>query len=169
MTFSSDAIDYSQGLLGPSLAHPFGTDDLGRDLLARALLGGRVSTAVGVVAVLIAITLGTFVGRGREPGMDGSPRQPDIPVKPQLGLWDAVSIIVGIVIGSSIYKTPPLIFNNVHSPWEGLGVWAVRSWEHSLTTLVTLVGAWAVCYGVGEIFAAFSLRLAAKRTERLVG
>jgi peptide/nickel transport system permease protein len=59
---SSDAIDYSQGLLGPSLAHPFGTDDLGRDLLARVLLGGRVSMAVGVFAVLIAITLGTSVG-----------------------------------------------------------------------------------------------------------
>jgi peptide/nickel transport system permease protein len=59
---SSDAIDYSQGLLGPSLQHPFGTDDLGRDLLARVLLGGRVSMAVGVVAVLIAITLGTTVG-----------------------------------------------------------------------------------------------------------
>jgi peptide/nickel transport system permease protein len=59
---SSDAIDYSAGLLGPSLAHPFGTDDLGRDLLARALLGGRVSMAVGVVAVLIMITLGTTIG-----------------------------------------------------------------------------------------------------------
>ncbi|MCA1647019.1 MAG: ABC transporter permease [Chloroflexi bacterium] len=59
---SSDAIDYGAGLLGPSPAHPFGTDDLGRDLLARALLGGRVSMAVGVVAVLIAITLGTTVG-----------------------------------------------------------------------------------------------------------
>ncbi len=59
---SSDAIDYSQGLLGPSVQHPFGTDDLGRDLLARVLLGGRVSMAVGVVAVLIAITLGTTVG-----------------------------------------------------------------------------------------------------------
>jgi peptide/nickel transport system permease protein len=59
---SADTIDYSQGLLGPSLQHPFGTDDLGRDLLARALLGGRVSMAVGVVAVLIAITLGTFIG-----------------------------------------------------------------------------------------------------------
>src|ERR671939_1759362 len=56
------AIDYGQGLLGPSLQHPFGTDDLGRDLLARAMLGGRVSMAVGVVAVLIAITLGTTVG-----------------------------------------------------------------------------------------------------------
>jgi peptide/nickel transport system permease protein len=58
----TDAIDYSQGLLGPSIAHPFGTDDLGRDLLARALIGGRVSMAVGVVAVLIAISLGTLIG-----------------------------------------------------------------------------------------------------------
>jgi peptide/nickel transport system permease protein len=58
----SDTIDYSAGLLGPSLQHPFGTDDLGRDLLARAMLGGRVSMAVGVVAVLIAITLGTLLG-----------------------------------------------------------------------------------------------------------
>jgi len=58
----ADAIDYSQGLQPPSLEHPFGTDDLGRDLLARALLGGRVSMSVGVVAVLIAITVGTTVG-----------------------------------------------------------------------------------------------------------
>src|SRR5438067_12448847 len=59
---SPDAIDYSQGLLGPSVQHPFGTDGLGRDLLARALLGGRVSMAVGIAAVVIAITLGTVVG-----------------------------------------------------------------------------------------------------------
>jgi peptide/nickel transport system permease protein len=59
---STDAIDYSSSLLGPSLQHPFGTDDLGRDLLARTMLGGRVSMAVGVVAVLIAITLGTLIG-----------------------------------------------------------------------------------------------------------
>src|SRR5262245_48327415 len=59
---SPDAIDYSASLQPPSLQHPFGTDDLGRDLLARAMLGGRVSMAVGVVAVLIAITLGTCIG-----------------------------------------------------------------------------------------------------------
>jgi peptide/nickel transport system permease protein len=58
----TNTIDYGSGLLGPSLQHPFGTDDLGRDLLARAMLGGRVSMAVGVVAVLIAITLGTTIG-----------------------------------------------------------------------------------------------------------
>lgn len=57
-----DRVNYSGGLLGPSATHPFGTDDLGHDLLARALWGGRVSIAVGVVAVFMAITLGTFVG-----------------------------------------------------------------------------------------------------------
>lgn len=50
------------GLQGPSLAHPFGTDDLGRDVLARCLFGGRVSMAVGVTAMLIGIIVGTVVG-----------------------------------------------------------------------------------------------------------
>ncbi|MBV9579128.1 MAG: ABC transporter permease, partial [Chloroflexi bacterium] len=59
---SPDTIDYSASLQPPSLQHPFGTDDLGRDLLARTMLGGRVSMAVGVVAVLVAVTLGTLVG-----------------------------------------------------------------------------------------------------------
>jgi peptide/nickel transport system permease protein len=57
-----DAIDFTQALHGPSLAHPFGTDDLGRDLMARILLGGRVSMAVGVTAMLLSITVGTLVG-----------------------------------------------------------------------------------------------------------
>ena len=55
-------IQFSRGLEGPSFEHPFGTDDLGRDLLARALFGGRVSIAVGITAVLLAITLGTTIG-----------------------------------------------------------------------------------------------------------
>src|SRR6266567_2487478 len=49
-----------------------------------------------------------------------------------------------------------------------LGVWAVRSWQRSLLTLVTLVGVWAIFLGVSEIFAAFSLREGAKRVQRLV-
>jgi peptide/nickel transport system permease protein len=58
----ADALDYAAGLQPPSAQHPFGTDDLGRDLLARTLLGGRVSMTVGVVAMLIAVTVGTLVG-----------------------------------------------------------------------------------------------------------
>jgi uncharacterized membrane protein HdeD (DUF308 family) len=49
-----------------------------------------------------------------------------------------------------------------------LGVWAVRSWERSLLTLVTLVGVWAIFHGVSEIFAAFSLRQGGRRVEQLV-
>jgi uncharacterized membrane protein HdeD (DUF308 family) len=49
-----------------------------------------------------------------------------------------------------------------------LGVWAVRSWERSLLTFVTLVGVWAIVLGVNEIFAAFSLREAGKQAERVI-
>ena len=46
----------------PSAAHPFGTDDLGRDLATRILYGGRVSLSIGLLAVSVAITVGTLVG-----------------------------------------------------------------------------------------------------------
>jgi peptide/nickel transport system permease protein len=57
-----DEIDFKAKLKGPSWAHPLGTDDLGQDLLARMLYGGRISLAVGVAAMLIAITVGTLIG-----------------------------------------------------------------------------------------------------------
>ena len=57
-----DDIDFAVKLTGPSLAHPFGTDDLGQDLLARILYGGRISMAVGLAAMLIAILLGMVIG-----------------------------------------------------------------------------------------------------------
>jgi len=46
----------------PSLAHPFGTDDLGRDLATRILYGGRVSLSIGLLAVTVAVSIGTLVG-----------------------------------------------------------------------------------------------------------
>ena len=55
----------------------------------------------------------------------------------ELGLWDAVSVIVGIVVGVSIFKAPPAVFSNVGSPWEGIAAWGLGG-------LVALVG--ALCY-----------------------
>lgn len=55
-------IDFGAKLAGPTLAHPFGTDDLGQDVLARMLYGGRISLAVGFAAMLIAVFFGTLVG-----------------------------------------------------------------------------------------------------------
>lgn len=49
-------------LLGPSWAHPFGTDDLGRDTLARIIHGAQVSLEVGLVAITIALVAGTLIG-----------------------------------------------------------------------------------------------------------
>ncbi|MFD3440372.1 ABC transporter permease [Streptomyces sp. NPDC058685] len=56
------AVDLSMKLQPPSLAHPFGTDDVGRDLLLRCVYGLRISLLVGVVAALVATVIGTLVG-----------------------------------------------------------------------------------------------------------
>jgi len=55
-------IDFTSKLDNPSWKHLMGTDDLGRDLLARVLYGGRISLAVGLAAMLMAVTVGVFIG-----------------------------------------------------------------------------------------------------------
>ena len=55
-------IDFAAKLQGPSWNHPLGTDDLGQDLLARLIYGGRISIAVGVAAMVVAIFFGLLVG-----------------------------------------------------------------------------------------------------------
>lgn len=55
-------IDFSARLANPSLRHPFGTDDLGQDLFARMLYGGRISLAVGLSAMLMSLTVGVIIG-----------------------------------------------------------------------------------------------------------
>lgn len=60
--YDATFIDIRARNQGPSLAHPLGTDQLGRDMLARMMAGGRVSVAVGITAMLISILLGTLIG-----------------------------------------------------------------------------------------------------------
>ena len=60
--FEANAIDIRSRNQGPSFIHPFGTDQLGRDTLARMLAGGRTSIAVGLCAMVLTIFLGTFIG-----------------------------------------------------------------------------------------------------------
>ncbi|HUL68534.1 MAG TPA: ABC transporter permease [Burkholderiaceae bacterium] len=55
-------IDFAASLAPPSLAHPFGTDDLGQDLFARMLYGGRISLSVGLTAMLMSLTVGVIIG-----------------------------------------------------------------------------------------------------------
>ena len=49
-------------LLGPSASHPFGTDDLGRDMLSRVMYGARISLMVGLLSVVFGTLVGTVIG-----------------------------------------------------------------------------------------------------------
>ncbi|MDR1866845.1 MAG: ABC transporter permease [Treponema sp.] len=60
--YDPDTIDVLHRFEGPSVKHWFGTDDLGRDYLTRILYGGRISLAVGIVAMSISTIIGVFVG-----------------------------------------------------------------------------------------------------------
>jgi peptide/nickel transport system permease protein len=61
-TVAINDIDFTARLKTPSWAHPMGTDDLGQDIFARMLYGGRISIAVGLAAMLMAIFVGVLIG-----------------------------------------------------------------------------------------------------------
>jgi len=56
------AADFEHAFQGPSLAHPLGTDEIGRDVLSRIIYGTRLSLAVGVISVALALVIGVFLG-----------------------------------------------------------------------------------------------------------
>ena len=56
------SIDLASTLAGPSRAHPFGCDALGRDVLARVLYGARLSLAISTVVVAISLVVGSLIG-----------------------------------------------------------------------------------------------------------
>ncbi|MBC7637464.1 MAG: ABC transporter permease, partial [Acetobacteraceae bacterium] len=55
-------IDFTAKLQGPSWHHPLGTDDLGQDILARLIYGGRISLSVGLAAMAVALLVGVLIG-----------------------------------------------------------------------------------------------------------
>jgi peptide/nickel transport system permease protein len=60
--YPANSIDPGSKLLAPSASHPFGTDDMGRDLFVRVMQGGRVSVTVGIIAVCFALLVGVIGG-----------------------------------------------------------------------------------------------------------
>lgn len=61
----------------------------------------------------------------------------NLPGRPRLGLWDAISIIIGIVVGTSIFRATATIFDNAGGPWTALALWIAGG---------GLVWCGAVCY-----------------------
>src|SRR5215470_15416846 len=60
--FSPAAQELPLRLEGPTRAHPFGMDELGRDVLSRILAGARISFLVGIVVVTVSAAVGTVLG-----------------------------------------------------------------------------------------------------------
>src|SRR5579884_3705610 len=62
LPYNPDTADLNAVLHPPTLAHPFGTDQLGRDILTRVVYGGRISLMIGVLAVGVSALLGVPLG-----------------------------------------------------------------------------------------------------------
>lgn len=61
-TVDPQFLDIRNKNLGPTFAHPMGTDNLGRDMFAQILAGGRITLAVGILAMTLSLVLGTLIG-----------------------------------------------------------------------------------------------------------
>ncbi len=61
-TLDPQFLDIRNKNLGPTWEHPMGTDNLGRDMFAQVLAGGQITLAVGILAMLLSLVLGTLVG-----------------------------------------------------------------------------------------------------------
>ncbi|HVS86516.1 MAG TPA: ABC transporter permease, partial [Gaiellaceae bacterium] len=60
--YDANAVDFNHAYLSPSLSHPFGTDEFGRDLFLRTALGGRISIGIGFVATFAIMLIGILYG-----------------------------------------------------------------------------------------------------------
>ena len=94
-------LDYAARNRGMSLAHPMGTDNLGRDMLARVLAGGRVSLSVGVGAMALSLTLGTFVGVTA-----GFFRRCDGPLMRLTDLFLALPVLPLLLVAIMLFRDP---------------------------------------------------------------
>ncbi len=113
---------------GPSLAHPFGTDQLGRDTFAQVLTGGRVSLLVGVTAMAIALFLGTLVGV-----LAGYFKRLDSPLMRLTDLFLALPILPLLLVIIMLFRDP---LRAAFGPEEGIFILVVfvigiTSWMHT--------------------------------------
>ncbi|MGR3436384.1 MAG: ABC transporter permease [Shimia sp.] len=94
-------IDIRSRNQGPSWAHPMGTDQLGRDIFARMMVGGRISLAVGMTAMLLSILLGTLVGVAA-----GYFRRLDGPLMRLTDLFLALPLLPLLLVITLLFRQP---------------------------------------------------------------
>jgi peptide/nickel transport system permease protein len=112
----------------PNLTHPFGTDNLGHDLFAQVLAGGRVSLAVGVAAMALSLLLGASVGVA-----SGYWRRLDGPLMRLTDLFLALPLLPLLLVAVTLFREP---LRAVFGPSTGIfilivGSIGVTSWMHT--------------------------------------
>ena len=112
----------------PSLVHPFGTDNLGHDLFAQVLAGGRVSLAVGVAAMALSLVLGAAVGVAA-----GYWRRLDGPLMRLTDLFLALPLLPLLLVAVTLFREP---LRAAFGPSTGIfilivGAIGVTSWMHT--------------------------------------
>ena len=109
----------------PSFEHPFGTDQLGRDMLARMMAGGRVSISVGLTAMSLAITLGSTVGL-----LAGYFRRLDWPLMRLTEIFQSLPLLPLLLVMVTLFREP---LSGAFGPERGtfiliVGAIGVTSW-----------------------------------------
>ncbi len=114
LVWSIDAtyIDIRARNQGSSLAHPMGTDQLGRDIFARMIAGGQTSIAVGLTAMLLALFLGGFVGV-----VSGFFKRLDGPLMRLTDLFLALPLLPLLLVMMMLFRQP---LNTAFGPENGI-------------------------------------------------
>jgi len=111
-TIEATHIDIRARNQGPSLAHPFGTDQLGRDTLARMMAGGQTSISVGLTAMALALFLGSLVGV-----LAGFFRYLDGPLMRLTDLFLALPLLPLLLVMMLLFREP---LNAAFGPENGI-------------------------------------------------
>lgn len=105
-------IDIRSRNQGPSWAHPFGTDQLGRDMMARMMAGGATSVSVGLTAMLLALFLGSFIGV-----VAGFFKRLDGPLMRLTDLFLALPLLPLLLVMMLLFREP---LNAAFGPEQGI-------------------------------------------------
>jgi peptide/nickel transport system permease protein len=127
-TLDATYIDIRARNQGPTFAHPFGTDQLGRDTLARMIKGGQTSVSVGLTAMGLSLFLGTLVGV-----LAGYFKRLDGPLMRLTDLFLALPILPLLLVVIMLFRDP---LRHAFGPESGIYILIVfvigiTSWMHT--------------------------------------
>ncbi|MGB7861059.1 MAG: ABC transporter permease [Acidimicrobiia bacterium] len=119
------ALDIPNANQGPSAGHFMGTDNLGRDVMARVLIGGRISLSVGFAAMIVGVFLGTAIGV-----LSGFFKRIDGPLMRLTDLFLALPILPLLLVVIMLFREP---LKNAFGPEMGIfilvvGIIGITGW-----------------------------------------